>query len=110
MYACQWQFDIPFGQQKEVLDIMRRWDSEMAKDTAAPKTHGQRVMVGHIGASPSHLVNEYVVEHVADWEKFMGLVATGRYKGFSDDVAKYIVPGSQHWVIYRIAEDSNGKK
>jgi hypothetical protein len=102
MYACQWHFDIPFGKQREVLDIMKQWDAEMAKDPTAPKTHGQRLMVGHIGVSPSHLINEYLVEEVADREKFMELVATGRYNRFSDEIAKYIAPGSQHWVIYRV--------
>jgi hypothetical protein len=103
MLACQWHFDIPFGKQKEVLDIMKRWDAEMEKDSSAPKTHGSRTMVGHIGVSPSHVVNEYVAESMADWEKFMGLVATGRYKGFAEEMAKYIVPGSQHWEILKIA-------
>jgi len=104
MFACQWHFDIPFGKQKEVLDIMKRWDQEMAKATDAPKPRGQRTMVGHIGVSPSHIVNEYVVDSVSDWEKFSNLVATGRFKGFAEEMAKYIVPGSQHWEMLRIVE------
>jgi hypothetical protein len=102
MFACQWHFDIPFGKQKEVLDLMKKWDAEMVKDPAAPKSRGQRTAVGHIGLSPSHVINEYLVDSVADWEKYMSLVATGRFKGFSDEMAKYITPGSQHWVILRV--------
>lgn len=102
MFACQWHIDIPFGTQKQVLDTMRKWDEAMAKDPEAPKVKSQRVTVGHIGQSPSHVINEYLVDHVGDWEKFMAIVATGKYKGFSDDMAKYIVPGSQHWVILKI--------
>ena len=102
MFACQWHIEIPFGKQKEVLDLMKRWDEMMAKDPDAPKVKNQRVTVGHIGQSPSHVINEYVVEHVADWEKFMNIVATGKYKSYSEDMAKYITPGSQHWEILRI--------
>jgi hypothetical protein len=104
MYACQWHFDISFGKQKEVLDIMKRWDAEMAKATDAPKPRSARTTVGHIGVSPSHVVNEYVVDSVSDWEKFMSIVATGRFKGFAEEMAKYILPGSQHWEILRIVE------
>ena len=49
---------------KEVLDIMKKWDYEMAK---------------------------------------MKVVATGRFHKYSEEMAKYIVPGSQHWQILRIA-------
>jgi ATP sulfurylase len=65
-------------------------------------TRGQRTTVGHIGQSPSHVVNEYLMDSMADWEKFMSIVATGKFKGFSEEMAKYIVPGSQHWVVLRI--------
>jgi hypothetical protein len=104
MIACQWHFDIPFGKQKQVLDLMKRWDAEMAKDPDAPKAHSRRTMVGHIGVSPSHIINEYVVDSVADWEKFMNIVATGRYKQSAEEIAQYIVAGSQHWEILRIAD------
>ena len=102
MFACQWHLDIPFGKQKEVLDIMKRWDEEMAKATDIPKAVNQRVMVGHIGQSPSHIINEYQVASLADWEAMMKAVATGRWHKHSEELAKYIVPGSQHWVVWRI--------
>jgi hypothetical protein len=104
MFACQWHFDIPFGKQKDVLDIMKRWDAEMTKSPDAPKTRGHRTMVGHIGVSPSHVVNEHLVDSIAEWEKFMSIVATGRFKGFAEEMSPFIVPGSQHWEILRIVE------
>ena len=103
MYACQWHIDIPFGKQKDVLDIMKKWDEEMAKTPGIPKVRGQRLMMGHIGVSPSHIVNEYQVESLSDWEAMLKDVATGRYHQYSEEIAKYIVPGSQHWIVYRIA-------
>lgn len=104
MFACQWHIDIPFGKQKEVVEIMKRWEDEMSKAPDAPKSAGWRIMVGHIGPSPSHIVNEYLVESLADWETVMKQVATGRYQKYSDEIGRYIVPGSQHWMVYRIAK------
>ena len=104
MFVCQWHIEVPFGAQKNVLDIMMRWEAELAKATDVPRAKSQRLLVGHIGVSPSHIINEYVVDSLADWEKFMNVVATGRFKGFAEEMAKFIVPGSQHWEILRIAE------
>jgi hypothetical protein len=104
MYACQWHLDVPFGKQKEVLDIMKRWDDEMLKATGLPKPPSARRYVGHIGASPSHIINEYVVANLSDWEAMLKDVSTGRYQKYSDEMARYIVPGSQKWVVWRVAE------
>jgi hypothetical protein len=103
MFACQWHIDVPFGKQKEVLDIMKKWDEEMAKANDLPKPKSQRLMVGHIGTSPSHIINEYVVENISDWEAMLKAVATGRFHTYSDQLGPYIVPGSQHWVIWKVA-------
>ncbi len=102
MYACQWHIEVPFGKQKEALDIMKRWDSEMSKASDLPKMISTRRTVGHIGESPSHIVNEYVVDNLADWETMMQSVNTGRWQKYSDEMANYIVPGSQHWTVYRV--------
>jgi hypothetical protein len=75
----------------------------MAKTPDVPKVQSQRVMVGHIGTSPSHIINEYQVASLTDWEAMMKVVATGRFHQYSEEMAKYIVPGSQHWQILRIA-------
>jgi hypothetical protein len=106
MFSCQWHFDIPFGKQKEVLDIMQRWEAEIQKDRDTPKNRGWRLMVGHIGVSASHIINEQLVEDVGDWDKALKVVATGRFQKYSDEIAPFIVPGSQHWVVYRIAANT----
>lgn len=102
MYACQWHFDIPFGKQSEVLKIMDAWEAEINRDPQAPKALARRLMVGHVGASASHIVHEHVVEKLEDWENALKSVATGRYKQFSNQLAPFIAPGSQHWIIYRV--------
>ena len=104
MYLCQWHIDIPSGKQKEVVDLMKKWDEMMAAVPGLPKVINQRLMVGHIGVSPSHIINEYEVASLSDWEAFMKEVGTGRYHQYSEAIAKYIAPGSQHWVVYRLAQ------
>lgn len=103
MFACQWHIDIPFGKQKEVVDIMQRWNDELEKTPGAPKYLGKRILVGHIGSSPSHVISEYLVDSLADWEAMQKLVGTGKYQQHSDAVAKYIAPGSQRWEVLRVA-------
>jgi hypothetical protein len=102
MYACQWHFDIPFGKQPEVLKIMEAWETEINRDPNAPKALSRRLMVGHVGASASHIIHEHLVEKLEDWEHALKVVATGRFQKFSDELAQFIHPGSQHWIIYRV--------
>ena len=104
MYACQWHIDIPFGKQKDVLEILKRWDDEMDKTSDAPKVKHHRTLVGHLGVSPSHIINEYEVESLSEWEAMMKMVGTGRFQKHSDAIGPYIVPGSQHWQILRVAK------
>ena len=104
MFACQWHFDVPFGKQKDALAILKEWEPTMRKSPAYPKDRGARLMVGHIGASPSHIIAEHVFDSVADWEKMMHDVATGKYQSQSEKMAALIVPGSQHWEILKIVE------
>jgi hypothetical protein len=102
MYAFQWHFDIPFGTQKEVLDIARAWHDEMKNDKDVPKAIDGRLTVGAIGVSASHICDEHVYDSFEGFEQVMKVVATGKYKQYSDRLAEYIVPGSQHWIVLKI--------
>jgi hypothetical protein len=104
MYVCQWQFDIPFGKQKDVLDILRAWNQDMFRDPEIPKPKSQRLMVGHIGVSASHIIEETVCASMSEFETIQKVVATGRFHKHSEAIAPYIVPGSQHWVILKVVE------
>ena len=52
----------------------------MAKDKDIPKSRSQRVMVGHIGVSASHIIDQHVVDTLADWEAVTKAVATGKFQ------------------------------
>lgn len=104
MFACQWHFDIPFGTQKEALEIVRQYGEAMSKSLGMPQMQNERVMVGHIGPSPSHVVVESIVSSLAEWEKMMQDVGSGKYQEFATKMQKFIVPGSQRWEVYRIVQ------
>ena len=103
MLACQWHFDIPFGTQKEVMEILQQYGDSI-DSSLTTKPVSERIMVGHIGPSPSHVSVESVVNSLEEWEQMMKEVGTGKHQEFATKLQKYIVPGSQRWEIYRIVK------
>jgi hypothetical protein len=59
-----------------------------------------------VGASASHLVDECFFESLADFEAALTGMAAPQFRAHSDALASLIVPGSQHWVVYRVLEQS----
>jgi hypothetical protein len=79
MLVCQWHLDIVYGKQAEAV---------------------------RIGPSASHLVDEYSFESLADFEAALAGMAAPQFRAHSDALAPLIVSGSQHWVVYRVLEQS----
>jgi hypothetical protein len=101
MYACQWTLRIVFGKQKEALEIMKQWGAEKFRSSHF-KVSTNRVMTGFVGESPSYIVDEYLFESLADYEKALADMSQPQFKQYAEAIAPYIVPGSQQWTIYRI--------
>jgi hypothetical protein len=68
MYVCQWHLEIPFGTQSEAVRIINAWGRDKMAHSEFRRARDLRLMAGHIGASPSHLVDEYVFDSLADFE------------------------------------------
>ncbi len=103
MFAAQWHFDVPFGKQKEALDTMVAWTKDgLAR--GAKKPESIRYLVGHIGKSPSHIVCEYMYRELTDWESSHKAFTGAEFKPYQEKMANLIVPGSQHWTVWRVAE------
>ncbi len=101
MYICQWSLEIVFGKQKEALDIMRAWGAEKFRSSRFQKSTN-RVSVGHIGASPSLILDEYVFENLEDFTVALGEMGQPQFKQYSDAIAPLIVPGTQQWKVFRV--------
>jgi hypothetical protein len=63
-----------------------------------------RLLAGLVGVSASHVIDEYSFETLADFEAALAGMAAPQFKPHSDVLAPFIVPGSQHWVVYRVLE------
>jgi len=101
MYVCQWHLDVPFGKQGEALGVMAEWGAEKLRSSGFRKVRGTRVMVGHVGASPSHVVDEYLFDSLADFEAALADMGQPQFRSFAERLAPFVVPGSQRWVVWR---------
>lgn len=104
MFVCQWHLDITYGKQKEALAIMKAWAADKFASSTFKKATGARVLVGHVGPSASHVVDEYSFNSLADFEAALKDMGGEVFRKHSDALAPYIVPGSQHWEVYRVVE------
>lgn len=102
MFLCQWSLEIVFGKQKQALEIIKAWGAEKMRSSNFKLSTGGRVYVGYIGESAAKIVDEYVFENLGDFEKALGDMGKEEFREFPQQIAPYIVSGSQKWNIYRI--------
>jgi len=101
MYICQWSLEIVFGKQKQALDIMKEWGAEKFRSSNFKKSKN-RVYVGHIGESPSVIIDEYKFEKLEDFVLALTEMGQPQFKQYSDSIAPYVVAGSQKWKVFRV--------
>lgn len=102
MIVCQWHLDIPYGAQGEVVRIMKEWGADKLASSGFSRARSARILVGHVGASPSHVVDEYEFESLADFEAALADMTAARFRKHSEALAPFVVPGSQQWRVFRV--------
>ncbi len=102
MYVCQWHLEIPYGTQKQVVEIMNAWGAEKLRSSEFKRVKSTRLLVGHIGDTASHIVDEYVFETLADFEAALAGMSQPQFKEHSDALAPFIIAGTQKWIVYRV--------
>ncbi len=102
MYVCQWHLEIPYGKQKQVVEIMNAWGAEKLRSSEFKRVKSTRLLVGHIGETASHIIDEYVFETLADFEAALTGMSQPQFKVHSDALAPFIIPGTQKWMVYRV--------
>jgi hypothetical protein len=105
MIVCQWHLDIVYGKQAEAVRIMRAWGADKFASSEFRRARGARLLAGYLGASASHIVDEYTFASLADFETALASMSAPQFRNHSEALAPYIVPGSQHWVVYRVLEE-----
>lgn len=108
MYVCQWHLEIPFGTQGEAVRIINAWGRDKLAHSEFRRARDLRLMAGHIGASPSHLVDEYVFDSLADFEAALAGMGSGPFKEHARALAPLIIPGTQEWKVYRVLSAPGG--
>jgi hypothetical protein len=104
MLVCQWHLDIVYGKQADALRVMRAWGAEKFASSEFRRARGSRLLAGFVGASASHIIDEYLFESLADFEAALAGMAAPQFRAHSEGLAPFIVPGSQEWVVYRVLE------
>jgi hypothetical protein len=104
MLVCQWHLDIVYGKQADALRVMRAWGAEKFASSEFRRARGARLLAGFVGASASRVIDEYLFESLADFEAALAGMAAPQFRAHSDALAAFIVPASQHWVVYRVLE------
>ena len=104
MYVCQWHLNVPFGKQKEALRIMSEWATESMSSSAFKKARSHRILVGHIGVSASEIIHEVNFDSLSDWEAALGEMPQPKFQRFAQELAPYVVPGSQRWTVMKVVE------
>ena len=101
MYICQWSLEIVFGKQKQALDIMKEWGAEKFRSSNFKKSKN-RVYVGHIGESPSLIIDEYEFEDLQDFVVALSEMGQPQFRTFSEQIASLVIPGTQKWKVFRV--------
>jgi len=104
MLVCQWHLDIVYGKQADALRVMRAWGAEKFASSEFRRARGARLLAGLVGVSASHIIDEYLFDSLADFEAALAGMAASQFRAHSDALAPFIVPASQHWVVYRVLE------
>jgi hypothetical protein len=105
MFICEWHIDVPFGRQAEAVRILESWNRAKFACSAFSRARQNRILVGHIGESPSHIVDTFTFDTLADFEAALSGLGEPALKQYSDAIAPLIVPGSQRWQVRRVAAD-----
>jgi hypothetical protein len=105
MLICEWHIDVPFGRQGEAVAILSAWNRAKFAHTEFRRARSHRLAAGHVGVSASHLVDAYAFESLADFEAALASLGHPKVQRFPREVAALVVPGSQHWRVYRVLEE-----
>lgn len=104
MMAARWSIDAKFGYKQNVIDLMQRWEREIAPQAGLAKDK-MRLITGSVGALEATVQSEVLVKDLAElnqaWDK-LGTIAA--HKQWSKELEPFVVSGTNRWEIYRVIE------
>jgi hypothetical protein len=102
MMVARWCIDAKFGYKQEVIELMKRWEREIAPQIglSADQT---RLLTGSIGALEATIQVEHLIQDLNElnqsWDKLAKIEA---HKQWGKDLEPLVVSGTSRWEIYRL--------
>ncbi len=101
MFVARWQIDAKFGHKQEVLELTRRWETEIGRPAGTGKMEFQ-LLSGSIGAREATIEINHKVETLADLEAFFAAIGGNRaHAAWGKELEPLVVSGSSYWTIFR---------
>ncbi|NDW52510.1 hypothetical protein [Aliiroseovarius sp. PrR006] len=93
-----------FGHQSAVLDLMKEWDEQVAKQSGFDMKNA-RYMTGHIGAEEALIVTEMEIESLAELDDFFDRIGKVQiHAEWGKKMSDYVVSGSSRWDVLRVRD------
>ncbi|MBZ9809449.1 hypothetical protein LB542_04455 [Mesorhizobium sp. BR1-1-9] len=104
MFSARWQIDARFGHKQTVLDLMRKWESEIGSQVGVADLKFQ-IMTGSVGAREGTVESHHQVESLAQLEEFFARIGKiDAHAKWGKEIEPYVVSGTSLWQIFRIVE------
>ena len=102
MFIARWQVDARFGHKQAVIDLMRKWLTEIGSKAGTDKMD-VKLLTGSIGAREATIEVNHTIASLAELERFFEAIGKNEaHKQWGKDIEPYVVSGSPCWSIYRV--------
>ena len=103
MMIARWQIEARFGHKQTAIDMLKRWSQEIGSQVGWTEDKF-RIITGSIGALESTIESEVAIADLNELDKaFENLGTIEAHKEWSKEMEPYVVSGTPHWKIFRVA-------
>ena len=99
MYIVRWEFQIRFGHQKEVIQLLRQWEFDVGQRIGF-RASSLRLLQGAVGASRSSIELETHVDSLGDLESaWEDMAKNPAHADAMKSLERFVVGGSDTWTV-----------
>jgi hypothetical protein len=102
MMIARWRVEARFGHKSKVVDLLKKWDAEIAPQVGLEKSQ-MRTVTGSVGAAESVIEQEFKIEGLTELDEIFKKMATAKgHPEWGEELEPFVVSGSSRWEIFRI--------
>ncbi len=102
MHIVRWEFQIRFGHQKEVVQILRQWEFDVGQRVGF-RAQSLRLVQGAVGASRSTIELETHIENLGDLEAaWADMEKNPSHAEAMKSLERFVVGGTDTWKVYTV--------